>query len=85
MYVALQLPVWSKSLYLGKKVYPVQFFYPALILIFKQWATLHLCSGLHIMNFLTMCHPTLLYVSSLVFGSSEHGWTAAIFAHSVQL
>ena len=29
MYVALQLPVCSKSLYLGKKVYPVNFFHPA--------------------------------------------------------
>ena len=82
MYVALQLPVWSKSIYLGEKVYPVQFlpeasfglqvlFFPLLILIFKQWATLHLCSGLHIMNFLTMCHPTLVYVPPLVFDSSE--------------
>ena len=61
IYVALQLPVRSKS----------TFFYPALILILKYWATLHLCSGLHTMNILTMCHPTLVYVPPLVFGSSE--------------
>ena len=40
-YAALQLPVWSKSLYLGEEIYLVQFLHPALQLIFKQWTTLH--------------------------------------------
>ena len=54
MYVALQLPVSSKSLYFciwGEKITLNNFFALHLKLIFKQWATLHLCSGLHIMKF----------------------------------
>ena len=77
MYVALQLPAWSMSLYRATgNLFStnIVFYYPALIhvLIFKWWATLHLCSGLHIMNFLKMYHPTLVYVPPLVFGSSEY-------------
>ena len=56
----------------GKKSLPCIIFDPALTLIFPQWATLHLCSGLHLMNFPTMCHPTLVFVLPLVFGSSEY-------------
>ena len=48
MYVELKLSVWSKSLYLGKKFTLYNFFYPALILIFKQRATLHLCMSHHL-------------------------------------
>ena len=52
----------------GKK----SIFQPALILIFWQCAILHLCSGLPLINFSTMCYLTRMFVPPLLFGSSEY-------------
>ena len=60
-------------------------FYPALILIFKQWATLHLCSGLHIINFLKMCHPTLVYMSHQYQESMNYEYIAWIINYAVSI
>ena len=56
----------------GGKSLSCTIFWPCTYINFQQWVTLHLCSGLHLMNFLTICHPTLVFVPPLVFGSSEY-------------
>ena len=66
-YVALQLPVWSKSLYLGEEIYLVQFFSPCPSTNFQTMDHPTLVFRPAHNEFLTICHPTLVPVYSCVY------------------
>ena len=72
MYVALPLPVWLKSLYLGEKSLPCTIFSPCTYIDFQTMGHPTLVFRPAYNEISDSVPPHTLYVPPLVFGSSEY-------------